>query len=48
VQERIPGDWKMLEESAPHAVGNANTAVWKLTVPAEGETVLTYRVRVRF
>jgi hypothetical protein len=48
VQERIPGDWKMLEESAPHAVGNANTAVWRLTVPAEGETVLTYRVRVRF
>ena len=48
VQERIPGDWKMLEESAPHELGNANTAVWKLTVPAEGETVLTYRVRVRF
>ena len=48
VQERIPGDWKMLEESAPHAQGNANTAVWQLTVPAEGETVLSYRVRVRF
>jgi hypothetical protein len=48
VQERIPGDWKMLEESAPHAQGNANIAVWKLNVPAEGETVLSYRVRVRF
>ena len=48
VQERIPGDWKMLQETAPHELGNANTAVWKLTVPAEGETVLTYRVRVRF
>ncbi len=48
VQERIPGDWRMLEESAPHEVGNANTALWKLSVPAEGETVLTYRVRIRF
>ncbi len=48
IQERVPGDWEMLEESAPHTVGNANTAVWQLTVPAEGETVLTYRVRVRF
>jgi hypothetical protein len=48
VQERIPGDWKMLEESAAHSVGNANTAVWQLTVPAEGESVLTYKVRVRF
>jgi len=47
VRERIPGDWKMLEESAPHAQGNASIAVWKLTVPAEGETVPTYWVRVR-
>jgi hypothetical protein len=38
----------MLEESAPHAQGNANIAVWKLSMPAEGETVLRYRVRVRF
>jgi hypothetical protein len=37
----------MLEESAPHAQGNASIAVWKLTVPAEGETVPTYWVRVR-
>jgi hypothetical protein len=48
LQERIPGDWTMLEESAPHEKGNANTAVWTLEVPAEGETRLTYRVRVRF
>jgi hypothetical protein len=48
LQERIPGDWTLLEESAPHEKGNANTAVWTLEVPAEGETRLTYRVRVRF
>ncbi|MBK1704557.1 DUF4139 domain-containing protein [Halochromatium glycolicum] len=48
VQERIPGDWTMLDESAPHEQGNANTAIWDLEVPAEGETRLSYRVRVRF
>ncbi len=48
VQERIPGDWTMLDESTPHAKGNANTAVWTLDVPAEGEIRLSYRVRVRF
>ncbi len=48
LQERIPGDWSMLEESAPHEKGNANTAVWRLEVPAEGESRLSYRVRVRY
>ncbi len=48
VQERIPGDWTMLEESAVHEKGNANTAVWRLEVPAESEARLSYRVRVRF
>lgn len=48
LQERIPGDWQMLDESAPHEKGNANTAVWRLTVPAEGQTLLSYRVRVRY
>ncbi|MEA3640888.1 MAG: DUF4139 domain-containing protein [Lamprobacter sp.] len=48
IQERIPGDWSMLEESAPHEQGNANTAVWRLEVPAESEARLSYRVRVRY
>jgi len=48
LQETIPGDWTMLEESAPHEKATASTAVWQLTVPPEGETVLTYRVRVRY
>ncbi|MCF7994937.1 MAG: DUF4139 domain-containing protein, partial [Chromatiaceae bacterium] len=48
IQERIPGDWSMLEESAPHEQGNANTAVWRLQVPAESEARLSYRVRVRY
>ncbi|WPL16291.1 hypothetical protein Thiowin_01244 [Thiorhodovibrio winogradskyi] len=47
LQESLPGDWQILEESAPHQKGNARTAVWTLEVPAEGSTTLTYRVRVR-
>ncbi|MFE8032696.1 DUF4139 domain-containing protein [Thiohalocapsa marina] len=48
LQEQIPGDWTMLEESAPHDRPNAHIARWQLEVPAEGETTLSYRVRVRF
>jgi hypothetical protein len=47
VRESIPGEWSMLQESAPHEKTSARTAEWRLDVPAEGETVLTYRVRVR-
>jgi hypothetical protein len=48
VQESIPGDWSMLAESAPHEKAAAHTARWRLEVPAEGKTTLSYRVRVRF
>jgi hypothetical protein len=47
LQEHLPGDWSILEESAPHSQGNAHTAIWNLEVPAEGDVTLTYRVRVR-
>ncbi|MBX3617146.1 MAG: DUF4139 domain-containing protein [Nitrosomonas sp.] len=48
VQEPIPGDWKMLEENHPHKKPVSNTAEWKVAVPAEGSSALTYRVRVKF
>jgi hypothetical protein len=48
VREPIPGDWRMLEESHPHEKPSSDTAEWRLAVPAQGETTLTYRVRVRF
>ncbi|MDZ7893343.1 MAG: DUF4139 domain-containing protein [Rhodoferax sp.] len=48
VQEPIPGDWQMLAASQPHTKVLANMAVWKVTVPAEGKTVLTYRTLVRY
>ncbi|MCG2634524.1 MAG: DUF4139 domain-containing protein [Gammaproteobacteria bacterium] len=48
VREPVPGDWKMLEASAPHQRVAAGTAEWQLEVPAEGSRVLEYRVLVRW
>jgi hypothetical protein len=48
VQEPMPGDWQVLSESQPHTKGASNTAVWKISVPAEGNTKLVYRSQVRY
>lgn len=48
VQEPIPGDWQILSTSQAHTKAASNMAVWKVTVPAEGKAVLTYRTLVRY
>jgi len=48
VQEPIPADWKMLSESHKHVKAASNTAVWHISVPAEGSAKLSYRVQVRY
>lgn len=48
VAEAVPGDWRMLQESQPHVKASADTALWKIRVPAKGEAVLTYRVEVQY
>jgi len=48
VQEPIPADWKVLQESHKHEKATSNTAAWKVSVPAEGTTTLSYRVQVRY
>ncbi|HMC13360.1 MAG TPA: DUF4139 domain-containing protein, partial [Gallionellaceae bacterium] len=48
VQEPIPGDWKILNESHPSTKQTSHTAVWKIDIPAEGKTTLTYRVQVKY
>ncbi|WP_456376895.1 DUF4139 domain-containing protein [Thiolapillus sp.] len=48
VQEPIPGDWKILRESAQHNKVAAGLAEWQIEIPAEGTTVLEYRVLVRY
>ena len=47
VREPVPGEWRMLEQSSPHAKVAAGTAEWHISVPAEGRTTLTYRVLVK-
>jgi hypothetical protein len=46
VQEPIPGEWRIINSSHPATKAASNTAVWKIEVPAEGETILNYRVQV--
>lgn len=48
ILEPVPGDWEILEESHPHKKEGANAAVWRVQVPANGKTVLTYRAKVKF
>jgi hypothetical protein len=48
VQEPIGGDWRILSESAKHEKLNSHLAQWKIKVPAEGKTTLTYRAIVKY
>jgi hypothetical protein len=48
VQEPVPGDWQLLSATHPMTKGAANTAVWNVSVPAEGSSTLSYRVLARF
>jgi hypothetical protein len=48
VVEPMPGDWQVLNSSHDHTKPDARTAVFSIPVEADGEVVLTYRVRVRF
>jgi len=44
----VPGDWEMLRSTLPHEKVEAFTMRFRVPVPKDGETKLTYRVRVRF
>jgi hypothetical protein len=46
--QSIPGDWRILSESAKHDKPDSATASWQVTIPAEGSTKLTYSVRVTY
>jgi hypothetical protein len=48
VQEPISGDWTIVSESKPHTKGNSHLAVWKIDIPAESSTTLTYRAQVKY
>ena len=48
VQEPIPADWQIINQSHPSVKASSNTAVWKIGIPAEGKATLTYRVQVKY
>lgn len=48
VQEPINGDWKILSESQNHNKVNSHLAEWKIEIPAESSTTLTYRALVKY
>jgi hypothetical protein len=41
-------EWEIVQESAEHIKLDQGTAEWRLPVPADGETTLTYTVRYDF
>ncbi|MGB2832605.1 MAG: DUF4139 domain-containing protein [Methylotenera sp.] len=48
VQEPISGDWTISAENHPHKKVNSHLAVWKVEVPAESNTTLSYRAIVKY
>ena len=48
VQEPLPGDWEIIQESQKHTKTSAHTAQWNVVIPAEGSTTLEYTARVKW
>lgn len=48
VQEPISGDWTITSESQPHKKVNSHLAVWKVEIPAESNTTLSYKAIVKY
>ncbi|MCC6528612.1 MAG: DUF4139 domain-containing protein, partial [Polyangiaceae bacterium] len=46
--EPIGGDWTLVQQSHPSTKKDAFTFTFKVNVPANGKTTITYRVRVRW
>ncbi|MBN2312009.1 MAG: DUF4139 domain-containing protein [Candidatus Hydrogenedentes bacterium] len=46
--EPMPGDWAIRDASHAFDKRDAHTAVFRVSVPKDGEAVVTYRVRVTF
>jgi hypothetical protein len=47
VLEPVPGDWEVLSASHKYEKADAHTLRFDVTVPKDGETKVTYRVRVK-
>jgi hypothetical protein len=47
VREPVPGDWHMLSASLPHQKIASYLVEWQIEIPAESQTILTYRLRTK-
>ncbi|MFH1155496.1 MAG: DUF4139 domain-containing protein [Pseudomonadota bacterium] len=47
VEEPVPGEWRITQETHPHTKSSSSRAVWQIPVPAKGDAVLTYTVQTR-
>lgn len=47
VEEYVPGDWQILDESHPHTKMSATTVSWNVEVNAKDSSTLKYGVRTR-
>ena len=48
IVEPFNNDWQILEANQKYVKKDAHTAVFSVPVPKDGETVITYRVRVKW
>lgn len=48
VQETLPGDWEIVQQSQKHVKESSRSAVWNVAVPAEGSVTLEYTARVKW
>jgi len=48
VEETIPGDWKIMENSHSYKKEDSGTAVFAVKVPKDREVVVRYKVRMKF
>lgn len=48
VNEPVGGYWEVVNESHPHRRVSAQELAFDVPVPADGETVLTYTVQVKY
>ena len=47
VREPIPGDWEILKSSDKYKKVAAHTVDWDISIPAQGQKKLSYRVKIR-
>jgi len=48
IMEPVPGDWQVLSASHKALKASSSQLEMNVPVPKDGETVVTYRVRMRF